>query len=414
MLLIVMMLFPSRCLHGQADTRAEEIQREREQRRTQLKPDRANKAERTEKWIFDKKILGRIHYGISGFRVRMGGMVTGSGFALGPEYYRQDFLSGRMTFKTGAQFSFKGYQKYDMEWNLTRLANQRVFVDFYSAHRNYPRINYYGPGPQSLKGQRSNYRLEDTSTDVALGVQPLRNFKVGGSAGYLWVNVGPGTDSRFISTEKQFTPAQAPGIDRQSNFFRYGAFAQVDYRDDPLGARSGGNYVAQYTWYQDRLLGLHDFRRFEVDLQQYIGLFNKRRVFALRAKTILTDTDAGQTVPFYLQPVLGGSDDLRGFRSFRFSDTNMLVLNGEYRWEAFSGLDMALFVDGGKVFPRRGQLNFRDLEASYGFGLRFNVTNHTFMRIDVGFSREGFQVWVKFSNFIRRQPLGTMGAQPHQ
>jgi outer membrane protein assembly factor BamA len=409
-----MMLFPSRCLHGQADTRAEEIQREREQRRTQLKPDRANKAERTEKWIFDKKILGRIHYGISGFRVRMGGMVTGSGFALGPEYYRRDFLSGRMTFRTGAQFSFKGYQKYDMEWSLPRLANQRVFFDFYSAHRNYPQINYYGPGPQSLKGQRSNYRLEDTSADAALGIRPFGIAKLGGSVGYLWVNVGPGTDSRFTSTEKQFTPAQAPGIDRQSNFLRYGAFAQVDYRDDPSGPKSGGNYVAQYTWYQDRLLGLHDFRRLDVDLQQYIGLFNKRRVFALRARTILTDTDAGQTVPFYLQPVLGGSDDLRGFRSFRFSDTNMLVLNGEYRWEAFSGLDMALFVDGGKVFPKRGQLNFRDLEASYGFGLRFNVTNQTFMRIDVGFSHEGFQVWVKFSNFIRRQPLGTLSAQPHQ
>jgi outer membrane protein assembly factor BamA len=408
------MLLSGPCLYGQADSRAGEIQRQREQRRAQLEPEQSHKAERIEQWIYDKKILGRISYGISGFRARLGGMITGSGFAVGPEYFREDLFSGQLNFKTGAQFSFKGYQKYDLELDLPRRADRRVFFNFYSAHRNYPRINYYGPGPRSLKGQRSDYRLEDTSTDAALGVRPLRIAKLGGSVGYLWVNVGPGTDRRFISTERQFTPAQAPGIDRQSDFLRYGAFAQLDYRDDPLGPKSGGNYVAQYTWYQDRLLGLHDFRRLDVDLQQYIGLFNKSRVFALRARTVLTDTDAGQTVPFYLQPVLGGSDDLRGFRSFRFADANMLALNGEYRWEAFSGLDMALFVDGGKVFPRHGQLNFRDLEASYGFGLRFNVTNQVFLRIDTGFSREGFQVWVKFSNFIRPQPLGTSSAQPHQ
>jgi len=136
----------------------------------------------------------------------------------------------------------------------------------------------------------------------------------------------------------------------------------------------------------------------DLEVQQYIPFFNRRRVIALRGKSVLTYADSGQRVPFYLQPTLGGSDDLRGFRPFRFYDDNMVVLNAEYRWESFSGLDMALFVDGGKVFPRRAQWNLKDLEGSAGFGFRFNVRNSVFMRVDVGFSHEGFQLWVKFNN----------------
>jgi outer membrane protein assembly factor BamA len=96
--------------------------------------------------------------------------------------------------------------------------------------------------------------------------------------------------------------------------------------------------------------------------------------------------------------VLGGSDDLRGYRPFRFYDNNSLVFNAEYRWEVFSGLDMALFADAGKVYPRWQQTNFENLEASFGFGFRFNVRNDVFLRIDTGFSHEGFQVWFKFNN----------------
>jgi hypothetical protein len=73
-------------------------------------------------------------------------------------------------------------------------------------------------------------------------------------------------------------------------------------------------------------------------------------------------------------------------------------MNAEYRWETFSGLDMAIFCDAGKVFPRRSDLNFRNLEASVGFGFRANIRNSVFMRVDTGFSHEGFQVWIKFSN----------------
>jgi outer membrane protein assembly factor BamA len=411
-LLVIQTLLSTPALLGQVDSRTEEIQSERLEKSAQLETEQGSKVEQKLLLIEEKKLIERLQAGVNGLGPKIGGLVAGSGFAIGPQYRRDDLFSGGLTFRTSAEASYKLYQKYEMQVTLPRLAGNRMFADFYSSHRNYAQINFYGVGPDSAKGQRSNYRLEDTGADTIVGVKPVRGVRVGASAGYLWVNVGPGTDTRLISSEKEFSPEQAPGIDRQTNFLRYGGFVQVDYRDDPHGPKSGGNYVAQYTCYQDRHLGLHDFRRFDAELQQYFGFFNKRRVIALRARTALTDTNGTQTLPFYMNPVLGGSEDLRGFRPFRFSDKNLLSLTGEYRWEAFSGLDMALWADGGKVFSKRGQLNFSNLEASYGFGFRFNALNRTFIRLDVGFSREGFQVWFKFNDVFAQHPIGTRSAQP--
>jgi outer membrane protein assembly factor BamA len=135
-----------------------------------------------------------------------------------------------------------------------------------------------------------------------------------------------------------------------------------------------------------------------LELQQYVPFFNERRVIALRARSVLTASPRGQAVPFFLQPTLGGPDDLRGFAAFRFYGNNLMLLNAEYRWEVTSGLDMAVFGDAGKVFQRATVWDRGRLETSYGIGFRFNLANKVFARIDTGFGREGPQVWPRLSN----------------
>jgi outer membrane protein assembly factor BamA len=394
------------------DTRTAQIEKARDAKAATLKPEVATPQENFLRRFRDEKFLERFTQGFNGLRVKLGNMVTGGGFAIGPEYIREDLLRGNLNFRVAAQASSRRFLKFENEWTLPRLANERLELIFYTVHNNYNGINYYGPGPDSTKGGRSNYRLEETSLESTGLYKPHRRLALGGTMGGLWVNVGPGQDRRFISTELITTPAQAPGIDRQTNFMRYGIFMRHDTRDNPGGPKSGRNLFFQYTWFDDRKLDVHNFRRMDIEAQQFIPIFNKSRVFGLRAKTMLTEGDRNESAPFYLRPILGGSDDLRGFRPFRFSDSNLFVVNGEYRWEIFAGLDGALFVDAGKVFARRGQLNFSNLEASYGFGLRANARNNTFMRIDVGFSHEGFQIWFKFNDFFAQRRFGAAIAQP--
>jgi len=321
-------------------------------------------------------------------------------------------LRGRLRVRSSAQISFSNYQRIDGELNLPKLAGERAFLDIYAVHHNYPGVQYYGPGPDSEKTGRTVYRLEDTAADLTAGWKYRNRMRVGASAGGLWMNAGPGTHRNFASADKTYSPVQAPGIDVQANFFRFGTFAQLDYRDNPLGPKAGGNYVVQYSRFEDTSLGRHDFNRLEVELQQHVPFYNKSRRVALRAKTVLTEASNGNEVPFYLRPILGGSDDLRGFRPFRFNDRNAFFMNGEYRWEIFAGLDGAVFADAGKVFAKRSQLNFHNLESAVGFGLRFNARNQTSIRIDAGFSHEGFQIFFKFNDIFTQRPFGTSSSQP--
>ena len=70
----------------------------------------------------------------------------------------------------------------------------------------------------------------------------------------------------------------------------------------------------------------------------------------------------------------------------------------EYRFEAFIGLDVALFGDFGQVGSEWGDFRSEEFECSYGGGLRFNTAYSVFMRLDVGHGREGTRFYWKFKN----------------
>lgn len=387
------------CGHIRAQTRAEEIQLERRQKAARLKPDKPGAIERIVAKALGTETVER-HSPLHGLSLKFGGLVSGSGFALGPQYKRDDLADGRVLFRASARWSFRKYQFYDAGLWMPRLASDRAFVWLYAAHRDYPSLNYYGPGPKSVITGRSDYDLTDTSVDAGAAVRPFPKVRLGVTGGFLSAEVGPGRDSRFASADRNFSPAVTPGLDVQSNFLRAGLFAVYDGRDRPADPHRGGRYAAKHLFYSDRTFDRYSFHRTIAEAEHYFAFFNQRRVIALHGKTELSGTDGGNLVPFFLQPVLGGSEDLRGFRPFRFYDDNLVVLNAEYRWEIFTGLDMAIFTDHGKVFHRRGDLDFSGLEHAYGLGFRVKTRDAVFLRVDSGFSREGFQVWLKFNNIF--------------
>ena len=392
--------------NGQSSSRADEILSERKKKAEQLTPEVPSSIEERMNRYLKRSSVQRFTIGAYGLSAKLGGAATGQGFAIGPEYRRVDLANGNLTFLANYQITTSAATRGEVTMALPRLANERVFIDFSARRHNYGRVDYYGPGPDSSKEARSNYRYEDMAFDSNFRFQFGRSFFIAPTVGGVLVNVGPGKNSRVVSTDEQFTPEQAPGIDVQTDFFRAGGYAGFDWRDHPLGARSGGVYGAAYDFYKDVDIKRHDFHMLKLRAEQFLPFYNKRRVFALRAQSILTWTRHDQVVPFYFQPVAGGSEDLRGFRPYRFSGNNNLLMTAEYRWEVFSGMDAALFADAGKVFQDKGQLNFKNLESTVGFGFRFNIQNATFLRLDVGISHEGVMFWVKFNDVFVKKPVG--------
>ncbi len=396
-----------------AQTRAAEIEKQRDAKTSKLTEEKPTAIEERLIYIKEAKLLERTGGGFGGLRLKIGGMPTGSGFALGPEYFRDDLAAGKLIFSAGAQASTRQWLRLNASLAAPALAKGKMFWEAYGVHRDYNSLTYYGPGPDSEKRNRSTYRLEDTAFDTLLGVKPNKWGRFGSSVGFIELNAGPGREKRFASADRLFlSNPLSPGFDRQTDFWRWGTFGQIDYRDSPTGPRSGGNYTARFDVFNDTDLARHDFRRLDMEAQQYLPFFNQRRVFALRARTVQTFLRSGQTLPFYQQTALGGGDDLRGFRPYRFHGNNLAMANVEYRWEVFSGLDMAVFADAGQVSNRKWQFRARDMETAVGFGLRFNARNAPFLRLDVGFSHEGFQIFLKFNGMFAQRPWGSSSA-PH-
>ena len=109
---------------------------------------------------------------------------------------------------------------------------------------------------------------------------------------------------------------------------------------------------------------------------------------------------SGNRLPFYMQPTLGGTSDLRGYQRYRFYDNNSFVMNAEYRWEIFTLLDAAVFADAGKVFHRDGDFGLEHLESDAGFGFRFKTRHNVAFRIDTAFSHEGYGLWLTFDHIF--------------
>ena len=178
------------------------------------------------------------------------------------------------------------------------------------------------------------------------------------------------------------------------DYLRSIAFLEVDYRE-PTNARRGGWYRVEFSHVDDRTTGTNTFNRVDTDLRQFIGFLADRRVLAARLFVSTSDTGEGHIMPFYLMPTLGGHDTLRGFREYRFRGPHAILLQGEYRFEVWSGLDVALFYDAGKVAEQRSDLDFSDLERDYGFGFRFNTNAGIILRVDAAFgSKDGKHLYI--------------------
>jgi len=372
-------------------TRSEELQAAREDKAQHLQAPTRTSLEKALVDFKEKRVMERFQAGFLGFHPMVGGMKTGSGFALGTSREITKGLSA------SAQVSFKGYQKYEIVYKPGFL-NDRFFAEVRSTYRNHPQESFYGVGNNTQSEDLASYRLEDQTVAGQFGVRLGKHTKVGTQAGWIKTRIGDGTSSRLPSVGETFGPETLTAISDEPTYLRSGAFLDIDYRDEPGNPREGGRYAASWSTFKDRGFGRYDFNQYDVEVQQYIPFFHHRRVIALRAKTTLTQAADNHAVPFYMLPTLGGSEDLRGYADFRFRDRNMVVFNAEYRWEAFSGLDVALFADAGQVAPRAQDLRVRDMKTSAGFGFRFNTAKNVIYRVDVGFSRDGARVSMKFSH----------------
>jgi hypothetical protein len=386
------------------DSRAAILEKEQAAKAITARPHEPGRLEKLLGYIDRNDLIVRFTEG-DGFFPFIGGITTGGGLALGGGY-RQHLFDYAARFEVAAAASLKGYQQAAVEFMLPRLFRDRLEIGGDFTYRAFPQEDFYGLGLGSSEDDRVSYAIKGTDVAFTASLHPRPWLTTGARIGSLATRVHPGTDAKFPSIELRFSDETAPGLSAQPDFVYTELFADIDTRDEPGNPRSGTHHRVSWARYNDDIGGF-GFARLTAEANHFVPIFDKKRVFLVRAVASLSGPESGSRVPFVLMPTLGGSHTLRSAEDYRFRDHNLLVLNAEYRWEAFSNLDMALFVDAGTVASRRGDLELGDLNKAYGLGLRFNTSSGVFYRIDIAHGDEGFRLLLKFSG-----PFKDRGAWP--
>ncbi len=405
--LILLMLSAELCMGQEAatpgplpppETRVQAIQQARQARAQGLKQARTHPViNAAEQFVsHGLTVWNALQSGTHGLSANIGGLAVGSQIAIGPEYvYRfGDYYQPTAISDTYAVAAGDKSFRLQTGLQMPRLARGHAFFALDTYRYEYTQLLYFGPGSNSSLSGRSDYSQRESGADIRMGVAVRRHLRAGILGSFRQIAIGPGSASGARTTDSVYSVGQARGLDRQTSFLTGGLFVEVENRDQPGDPRSGQYLYARFQNVNGSRRALGGFDEYDFDGQVYVPIWNRSHTFAFRTRASFTTPHAGTFVPFYLEPRLGGSDDLRGFESFRFHDQNSIVATAEYRWSVIPVMDMALFADAGKVYHDSDRMTLNNFMSDVGVGLRARTGKSVPFRLDIGVSREGAQVWL--------------------
>jgi hypothetical protein len=358
------------------DTREGEIARRQAEKSKQLRPNTATGTEKVLDWLEDYFTDPNTVY------LTFGGVYPSAGLAPGVAL-RQAF--GHARFNVGGAYSIRNYKLAHVSLDFPELLNDHVEIETGVRWRDATQVPFYGIGNDTAKESRVNYGLRVFEAEGAVTLKPVKWYRIGAGIGALRYEDRAGVGSHpSIET----VGAPLPGLLSEANYTKASVFTAIDWRESSGYTRRGGLYSVtfnNFTESDDRL----GFRRIDGEIQQYLPILKEHWILVFRGLVQTTDVDNGQQVPYYLLPTLGGARRHRGYSDFRFQDRHMLLLTGEYRWTPSRVLDMAIFVDAGKVTSDRADLDLDGLKTGYGIGFRIHGPTFTPLRLDIARTKEG-------------------------
>ena len=233
---------------------------------------------------------------------------------------------------------------FPLTWGGTREAGAQLEKIF--DHGPLTRVETGG----TLLG-RTNPFFEQDDNRRKLWVRAERAFgsplRVGATAG--WQHVS------FMNESDRFTQAEADVI--------------FDTRLDPMLARNAVYGKASIERFD--FLHASAATRTELDGRGYIGLY-RQNILVLRALR----QDSNVPLPPYLRPMLGGMDNLRGFKTGSAIGDTLVTGSAEIRAPLTSPLSfgtagLSAFVDIGTVYDKGERLSDRHFSRGFGGGVWF-------------------------------------------
>jgi Omp85 superfamily domain len=363
-----------------------------------------------EGYIFEPDLITRAaifadrHFGkgdlTNGIYVDMGDqMIPGAGWITVGPGYRKWYSKDQLFLDASAAMSWNGYKSAGLRVEAPKLMRSRLLLGAEGTLQDFTQIMFFGEGPVAPHANESAYRLRSKEVVGYATVRPVEWIDVTASGGWFAPSILEPSEGFLFGKNRANALDLFAGNPSFSNdaptFLRTELSVVADRRDYPGHPTSGSLVRGLVTGYADRDSNVFNFRRYEAEVEHFVPLDRARVVLAVRGWVAASQTDAGQIVPIYLEPSLGGTNSLRGYQDYRFHDRNLALLNIETRVAIFTHMDGAVFVDAGNVAARFGDLNLD--HRDYGFGIRFHTRRETFARVDVARGADGWRLAFRMS-----------------
>ena len=325
---------------------------------------------------------------------KFGGMGEGSGFGGGLIYEFRP--AENHTLQTLALITLRNYQELEVRWN-SQLPASSFFLE--TSYQWRPWENYYGQGHDTSRASHTSFALRQSWAGLRFEWNPGKRFRFGVLSRWEWVSASQGRNSLLPPITSLFP--NLTGYGRETRLNSTGAYVELDgLREEyQLGgaAHLGASYQQSFAGGDLRYLTL------EAQLEGRAPIKTKNSVLVGQANFQMNRERGGSdSIPFYLQPHIGGSTTLRGYPLDRFYGRNLALLSLEYRIRVHPNLQFYPLFDEGQIFNQTSDLSWLNWHRTYGAGFRLRSARGPFLRIELGWGGEGTQVHLVFGD--REQP----------
>ena len=311
----------------------------------------------------------------------------GAGLALGAGYRKYFGYDSHVDVR--GLYAVSNSKRVELALSSPRHASGRLDWRAQTGWMDATRVPFFGLGPDSSPDNRTTVRLNQIYALGTVRFRPRPWLVLGAGAGYRDFTEKE-SQGEGASVGDVFTEETAPRLGTNPAYVETQASAALYWLKSPGYSRTGGLYRYTYENYHVVRGGSGRFGLSRGELVQHIPLLRETWVLSLRARGESLVGDVDQAA-YFVYPYLGNGETLRGFPVARFRDRHSLLFTGEWRWTPNrSALDMALFVDAGKVSPRV-DLSLSGLETDVGLGVRIHGAALTAVRVEVARSREGWR-----------------------
>jgi hypothetical protein len=296
---------------------------------------------------------------------------------------------------------------FDGEYQVGRLRNTDWSFNGSAIYDVDGTPRFYGVGNESPQSNETVYTAQQYLVQGQIGYNFNHAWQLQYTARFEGVDVLPGTLASVPSIETRFPRALGEGMNKQ---LLNRLSLVYDSRDDIIIPSRGAELIA-YGGVASRDGVFND------SLYTETG-FDGRAFFPVMEKTVIAAHMAlryllsAHDVPFWelsslggADAVIGGNQPLRGFGDGRFYDRDSFSSSVEFRRNVATfhavatqvEIELAPFIDVGRVFDRSSTSPLEQLHKVYGVGFRGLARPYVVGFVDIGHGSEGTAVFTGIS-----------------